>query len=112
MIYKPDRVARLMKELLVLLEDELHAREINLEILSNMCAGLHKPIGATVADKILFLVAAMAAEMERDLTTNTLWTGWPPQPPKDEPVAGPVSSRLPTSVAPARARTPASVGGC
>ncbi len=30
MIYKPYRVARSMKELLVLLEDELHAREINL----------------------------------------------------------------------------------
>lgn len=66
-IYKPDRVARSMKELLVLLEDELHAREINLQILSGMCAGLHKPTGATIADKMLFLVAAMAAEMERDL---------------------------------------------
>lgn len=66
-IYKPDRVARSMKELLVLLEDELHAREINLEILSGMCAGLHKPTGTTIADKVLFLVAAMAAEMERDL---------------------------------------------
>lgn len=66
-IYKPDRVARSMKELLVLLEDELHAREVNLEILSGICAGLHKPTGATIADKMLFLVAAMAAEMERDL---------------------------------------------
>lgn len=66
-IYKPDRVARSMKELLVLLEDELHARAINLEILSGMCAGLHRPTGATIADKMLFLVAAMAAEMERDL---------------------------------------------
>jgi DNA invertase Pin-like site-specific DNA recombinase len=28
-IYKPDRVARSMKELLVLLEDQLHARGIN-----------------------------------------------------------------------------------
>jgi DNA invertase Pin-like site-specific DNA recombinase len=33
-IYKPDRVARSMKELLVLLEDQLHARGINLHILS------------------------------------------------------------------------------
>jgi DNA invertase Pin-like site-specific DNA recombinase len=52
-----------MKELLVLLEDELHAREVNLEILTGICAGLHKPDGQTIADKILF----MAAEMERDL---------------------------------------------
>ena len=67
MIYKPDRVARSMKELLVLLEDELHAREINLEILTGICAGLHQPDGQTIADKMLFMVAAMAAEMERDL---------------------------------------------
>lgn len=63
-IYKPDRVARSMKELLVLLEDELHAREVNLDILSGICAGLHKPTGATIADKMLFMVAAMAAEIE------------------------------------------------
>lgn len=66
-IYKPDRVARSMKELLVLLEDQLHARGINLHILSGICAGLHRPDGNTIADKMLFLVAAMAAEMERDL---------------------------------------------
>ncbi|MGW2156864.1 recombinase family protein [Nonomuraea sp. NPDC001699] len=66
-IYKPDRIARSMKELLVLLEDELHARDVNLEILSGICAGLHKPNGQTIADKMLFMVAAMAAEMEREL---------------------------------------------
>ncbi|WP_440106101.1 recombinase family protein [Streptosporangium sp. H16] len=66
-IYKPDRIARSMKELLVLLEDELHAREVNLEILTGICAGVHKPNGQTIADKMLFMVAAMAAEMERDL---------------------------------------------
>lgn len=66
-IYKPDRIARSMKELLVLLEDELHARDINLEILTGICAGLHKPNGQTIADKMLFMVAAMAAEMEREL---------------------------------------------
>jgi DNA invertase Pin-like site-specific DNA recombinase/DNA-binding CsgD family transcriptional regulator len=66
-IYKPDRVARSMKELLVLLEDQLHARGINLHILTGMCAGIHRPDGATIADKMLFMVAAMAAEMERDL---------------------------------------------
>jgi len=56
-----------MKELLVLLEDQLHAREINLHILTGICAGLHRPTGATIADKMLFMVAAMAAEMEREL---------------------------------------------
>ena len=66
-IYKPDRVARSMKELLVLLEDQLNACGINLHILTGICAGTHRPDGATVADKMLFMVAAMAAEMERDL---------------------------------------------
>lgn len=66
-IYKPDRIARSMKELLVLLEDKLHAREVNLEILTGICAGVHKPNGQTIADKMLFMVAAMAAEMEREL---------------------------------------------
>ena len=66
-IYKPDRVARSMKELLVLLEDQLHARGINLHILTGICAGIHRPDGATIAGKMLFMVAAMAAEMERDL---------------------------------------------
>src|SRR5260370_10954877 len=66
-ISKPDRVARSMKELLVLLEDQLHARGINLHILTGICAGIHRPAGATIADKMLFVVAAMAAEMERDL---------------------------------------------
>lgn len=66
-VYKPDRIARSMKELLVLLEDQLHARGINLQILTWICAGTHRPNGATIADKMLFMVAAMAAEMERDL---------------------------------------------
>jgi DNA invertase Pin-like site-specific DNA recombinase/DNA-binding CsgD family transcriptional regulator len=66
-IYKPDRVAWSMKELLVLLEDQLHARGINLHILTGICAGLHRPDGTTTADKMLFMVAAMATEMERDL---------------------------------------------
>ena len=37
----------------MLLEDQLHARGINLHILTGICAGLHRPDGA--------------AEMERDL---------------------------------------------
>ena len=56
-----------MKELLMLLEDELHARHVNLHILSGICAGVHRPSSRGIADKMLFLIAAMAAEMERDL---------------------------------------------
>ena len=66
-IYKPDRVARSMKKLLVLLEDQLHARGINLHILTGICAGIHRPDGAAIAGKMLFMVAVMAAEMARDL---------------------------------------------
>jgi DNA invertase Pin-like site-specific DNA recombinase len=66
-IHRPDRVARSMKELLVFLEDELHARDITLEILTGICAGVHRPGGATLADRLLFAVAALAAEMEREL---------------------------------------------
>jgi hypothetical protein len=66
-IYKPDRVARSMKELLVLLEDDLHAKDINLHILTGICAGVHRPNAASIAEKMLFMVASMAKEMERDL---------------------------------------------
>ncbi|MEV4245198.1 recombinase family protein [Streptosporangium canum] len=53
-ICKPDRVARSMKELLVFVEDELHARGIVLEILTGVCAGVHRPDGAGLADRLLF----------------------------------------------------------
>jgi DNA invertase Pin-like site-specific DNA recombinase len=66
-IYKPDRVARSIKELFVFLEDQLHGRGINLHVLSGICAGLHRPNAQTMADKMLFFCAAMAAEIERDL---------------------------------------------
>lgn len=66
-IYKPDRVARSMKELLVFVEDELHARGVVLEILTGVCAGVHRPDGVTIADRLLFAVAALAAELEREL---------------------------------------------
>src|SRR6266852_3751918 len=38
-------------------------------------AGLHKPNGQTIADKMLFMVAAMAAEMERDLISERTLDG-------------------------------------
>ena len=56
-----------MKKLLVLLEDQLHARGINLHILTGICAGIDRPDGAAIAGKMLFMVAVMAAEMARDL---------------------------------------------
>ena len=71
-IHRPDRVARSMKELLVFLEDELHARDITLEVLTGICAGVHRPAGATLADRLLFAVAALAAEMERELIRDGL----------------------------------------
>ncbi|MEZ7132648.1 recombinase family protein [Nonomuraea sp. AD125B] len=74
-ITKPDRVARSVKELLVFLEDELAPRGINLHILTGICAGIHRPNGQSIADKMLFLVAAMAAEMERDLITERTLEG-------------------------------------
>lgn len=39
---------------------ELHARGINLHIRTGICAGLHRPNAQSVADTILFLVAAMS----------------------------------------------------
>ncbi|MEV0202043.1 recombinase family protein [Nonomuraea sp. NPDC050691] len=74
-ITKPDRVARSVKELLVFLEDELAPRGINLHILTGICAGIHRPTGQSIADKMLFLVAAMAAEMERDLISERTLEG-------------------------------------
>ncbi|MFI6925769.1 recombinase family protein [Nonomuraea spiralis] len=69
-IAKPDRVARSVRELLVFLEDELAPRGVNLHILTGICAGIHRPAGQSIGDKMLFLVAATAAEMERDLISE------------------------------------------
>lgn len=79
-IYKPDRVARSMKELLMLLEDDLHAKDVNLHILTGICAGLHRPNAASIAEKMLFMVAAMAAEMERELIRERTLDGPRPDP--------------------------------
>lgn len=50
----------------------MHVRDVNLEILTGICADLHKPNGRTIADKMLFMVAAMA-EMKRDLDVADIW---------------------------------------
>jgi DNA invertase Pin-like site-specific DNA recombinase len=107
-IYKPDRVARSMKELLVLLEDELHAREVNLEILTGICAGLHQPNGQTIADKMLFMVAAMAARWNASSSTNAPWTAWPLRPPRGGTAGGPPPSTTTPSPSPAPAGPAAS----
>ncbi len=65
-IYKPDRIARSMRELLSLLNNHLYRREVNMLILAGDFAGLHQPEGSTIGDKLLFQVAAMAAEMDRE----------------------------------------------
>ena len=112
-IYKPDRVARSMKELLVLLEDQLHARGVNLHILTGICAGIHRPDGSTIADKMLFMLAAMAAEMERDLIRERTLDGLHAaeaqgrrggRPPPSTTMSWP--SRVPGS--PAASRSPSS----
>ncbi|GAA2418591.1 recombinase family protein [Nonomuraea africana] len=74
-IYKPDRIARSVKELLVFLEDELAPRGINLEILSGICAGLHRPSGQSIGDRMLFMLAGLAAEMERELISERTLDG-------------------------------------
>jgi DNA invertase Pin-like site-specific DNA recombinase len=66
-IYRPDRVARSMKELMILLDEQLRARGANLDILSGVCAGLHCPNSANPAARMLFMVTDMVFEMERGL---------------------------------------------
>ena len=53
-------------------QDHLHARRINLHILSGICAGLHRPNGATIADKILFMVAEVERDLIRERTLDGL----------------------------------------
>jgi hypothetical protein len=37
----------------VLLEDQPHDRGINPHVLTGICAGIHRPDGATIADQML-----------------------------------------------------------
>jgi hypothetical protein len=55
------------------------------------CAGLHKPRGQSIAEKMLFMVAAMAAGMERDLIRERTLDGLAAAGRKAE------ASRLPPS---------------
>jgi len=66
-ICTPECVARSIKELLALLDDQLRVRGVNLHILAGTGAGLHRPDGDADSGTMLFAMAAMAAEMERAL---------------------------------------------
>ncbi|MEV4061615.1 recombinase family protein [Nonomuraea dietziae] len=57
------------------LADELAPRGINLEILSGICAGLHRPSGQSIDDRMLFMLAGLAAEMERELISERTLDG-------------------------------------
>ncbi|MER5427280.1 recombinase family protein [Streptosporangium roseum] len=61
----PNSMAVSIKELLAIVNAELAPRGITLEILSGAGAGLHRPAGQETAGYGLFLLAAMAAQMER-----------------------------------------------
>lgn len=76
-IRTPDQVARSIGELLVLLEEQLRAHGVNLHILAGTGAGLYYPNAAAIADRMLFTVASMAAEMERDLSRERAPDGPP-----------------------------------
>ena len=92
MIHKPARAARSMKELPVFVEDELHARGITLKVLTAVCGAVHWPDGAGPAGGLLFAVAALAAEMERELirerTLDGPRAGNPRPGPPGQPPAG------------------------
>ncbi|WP_405142174.1 recombinase family protein [Sphaerisporangium sp. NBC_01403] len=55
--------------------EELAPRGINLHILSGVSAGIHRPHGKSFADRMLFVLAAMATEMERDLISERTMDG-------------------------------------
>jgi DNA invertase Pin-like site-specific DNA recombinase/DNA-binding CsgD family transcriptional regulator len=65
-VYMLDRVVRSTKELLVLLEDDLHTRGVNLDILCGIWAGFHSPAEIAAASRTLVMVAQLVTEMERD----------------------------------------------
>jgi len=114
-IYKPDRVARSMKELLVLLEDQLHAREINLHILTGICAGLHRPTGATIAERCCSWSPPWPRRWNATSSAHAPSTAWPPPTPKaaaaaTHPLWTPTPSPWPSPAAPAANPSPPSPG--
>jgi hypothetical protein len=69
-------------------------------ILIGICAGLHRPNGQTIADKMLFMVAAMAAGMERDLIHERTMDGLAAANAKATTAAGPPKSTTTPSPSP------------
>jgi DNA invertase Pin-like site-specific DNA recombinase len=86
-IDKADRIARSVGELLALLRGELQDRGADLHILSGICAGLHRPDGATIAERRLFQLAAIAADMERDLIPERTPSYLSPSHPRAAPAS-------------------------
>jgi DNA invertase Pin-like site-specific DNA recombinase len=74
-IHNPGRIAGSVRELLVVLGDELFARGLNLEILAGSCAGLHRPDVAIGAERMLYVLATMAAELESDVARERTLDG-------------------------------------
>ena len=112
-IYKPDRIARSMKELLVLLEDDLHARDVNLHILTGICAGQHMPNSGSIADKMLFMVAAMPRRWSGTSSGSARSMGWPRPRRRGARAVGRqlstlMPSRSPSPAVPAASRSPRS----
>ena len=81
-IYKPDRVARSMKELLVLLEDQLHAREINLHILTASAPGCTAPPAPPSPTRCCSWSPPWPRRWNATSSANAPSTAWPPPRPK------------------------------
>lgn len=88
-VYKPVRAARSMKELLVLLEDQLHGREISPHILTGICVGLHEPNGQTIADSCCSWSRRWRPRWNANRSRSEPWTGYAPPNPKAAKAAGP-----------------------
>ena len=69
--WKLDRVARSAKQLLTI-ADDLHARGVQLRILTGTLAGTYSPTGE---GKFLFTILAAVAELERDLIHERTMAG-------------------------------------
>jgi DNA invertase Pin-like site-specific DNA recombinase len=85
----------------------LHSRGINLESLTGICAGTHRPNATAIAEKMLFLVAVTAAEMERELIRERTLDGLA----SAAPPADTAGARSPSPAPPSPPRWPAASAG-
>ncbi len=65
-----------------------HSPGINLHILSGICAGVRRPNSGTIADKLLFMIVVVAAEMNADSSATAPSMACAPSKPKDAEAAG------------------------